>query len=246
MKMTKTAIFSLATFATVTLGGTPVLAATVGVMNSNTDIIFQAETSITDPTNPLIPGTPVTPNPSDPHEPGTAGPLSIDYVSNFHFGTATIDDADKIYYAQLDSVVDKTTGLPLQVPNYVQVTDKRGNNAGWKLLVKQNGQFKTTDTNKTPLDNAQLHLSAGTPLSVVPILFSPTTTAVNLDPTGAASSTVMTAVANKGFGTWTSSFGADNVGGLTGVSLNIPMVSTKVSNVQYKTTLTWNLEDSPN
>ena len=29
-------------------------------------------------------------------------------------------------------------------PNYVQVTDNRGTEAGWSLKVKQEGQFKST------------------------------------------------------------------------------------------------------
>ena len=32
-----------------------------------------------------------------------------------------------------------------EVPNFVQVTDNRGTNAGWKLSVTQNDQFKTAD-----------------------------------------------------------------------------------------------------
>ena len=31
-------------------------------------------------------------------------------------------------------------------PNYVQITDKRGNNGGWSLSVKQEGQFKNDKT----------------------------------------------------------------------------------------------------
>lgn len=41
----------------------------------------------------------------------------------------------------------KTVGATDEVkegPNYVQVTDNRGTEAGWSLKVKQEGQFKST------------------------------------------------------------------------------------------------------
>ena len=53
-------------------------------------------------------------NPDDPenpednnHEDGTQGPLSIDYVSNFHFGKHNISGSDQVYYAKLDTVKAK-------------------------------------------------------------------------------------------------------------------------------------------
>ena len=49
----------------------------------------------------------MTPNPADPHQPGTAGPLSIDYVSNIHFGSKQIQAGTAIYSAQLDQDVYK-------------------------------------------------------------------------------------------------------------------------------------------
>lgn len=69
-------------------------------MTSNVDISFSQDPTITPPVNPTDPTSPVTPNPTDPHQPGTGGPLSLDYVSNFHFGTKVIQTADATYYAQ--------------------------------------------------------------------------------------------------------------------------------------------------
>ncbi|MFH4233977.1 WxL domain-containing protein, partial [Acinetobacter baumannii] len=46
-----------------------------------------------------------------------------------------------------------------EVPNYVQVTDNRGTNAGWKLTVTQNEQFKTTSNQE--LTGAALTLKNG-------------------------------------------------------------------------------------
>lgn len=42
------------------------------------------------------------------------------------------------------------------MPNYVQITDNRGTNVGWKLTVKQDDQFTTADGKK--LDGAEIKL----------------------------------------------------------------------------------------
>lgn len=248
MKKKYTLLFVSATF----LGGFLVnsqsaSADIVGTMNSITDVTFTQDTSPTSPVNPTDPTKPVTPvdpaDPNDPHSPGNAGPLGIDYVSNFHFGSNVINDEDMIYYAKLDNVIQ--AGSTVQVPNFVQITDKRGLNVGWKLTVKQNGQFKTTDGNNTELVNAQLQMVKATTNSVLSPTLAPATLPINLDPTGVISSTVATAAPTTGMGTWTMAFGADNTAGVEGVSLHVPLATSKVKDVAYRTSLTWNLEDAP-
>ncbi|WP_139844028.1 hypothetical protein A5821_003226 [Enterococcus sp. 7F3_DIV0205] len=218
-------------------------AVNVGSLTSNADISFSQDTTITPPVNPTDPTEPVTPNPADPHQPGTSGPLSLDYVSNFHFGTKVIQTVDATYYAQLDQVQNSLSTL-ISVPNYAQVTDKRGLNLGWKLTVKQNGQFQTADSTPAVLTNAQMSFVAATPNSTELIALAPTTLPVTLDPTGAASSPVATALVSTGMGTWTLAFGS-GAGAAQGVKLTVPNATTKVANNQYKTTLTWTLNDSP-
>ncbi|MGX7244869.1 WxL domain-containing protein [Enterococcus quebecensis] len=225
------------------VGGTVGEAAIVGSLNSNADITFSQDTTVTSPVNPLDPTEPVSPNPDDPHQTGTGGALSLDYISNFHFGTKVIQTDDVTYYAQLDQVQNSLSTL-ISVPNYVQVTDKRGLNLGWKLTVKQNGQFQTADTTPAVLNNAQMSFVAATPNSTELITLAPVTVPVTLDPTGTASSPVATALVSTGIGTWTLAFGS-GVGAAQGVKLNVPNATTKVANNQYKTTLTWTLNDSP-
>ncbi|MGX7418191.1 WxL domain-containing protein [Carnobacterium gallinarum] len=229
--------------------GDSVLAATAGTMNSISDVTFTQDTAITPPVNPLDPTDPVTPvdpaNPNDPHSPGTAGPLSIDYVSNFHFGSQTVQTKDSLFYAKLDAVKEVSSGNTISVPNYVQVTDKRGLNTGWKLTVKQNGQFKTADTTPATLTNAVLTLNKATTKSQLSLTLAPVTSIAILDPTGTASSTVAVAAPATGMGTWISSFGSDTTTGAQAISLAVPLTTAKVQNSQYKTSLTWNLEDSP-
>jgi len=69
------------------------------------------------------------------------------------------------------------------VPNYVQVTDKRGLNLGWKLSVKQSAQFATSDSTPAVLDNASLTFLAATPNSTQLLSLAPLTVPVTLDPT---------------------------------------------------------------
>ncbi|WP_205527789.1 WxL domain-containing protein [Listeria costaricensis] len=230
------------------LAAGPVSAAVSGTMNSTTDVTFTTDVTVTTPLNPLDPTTPVTAvNPSDPNDPhaaGTSGPLSIDYVSNFHFGSKVITSANATYYAQADKVLQNAATV--DVPNFIQVTDKRGTNVGWKLSVKQNGQLKTTDGNNTPLTNAVLSFVAGTARSVTDVAYAPATQAVSLDPTGTDSSTVATATSGKGMGTWAIGFGGTLTEGRSAVSLYVPMSTAKVTGTTYRTSLTWNLEDTPN
>ncbi|MBC6316636.1 WxL domain-containing protein [Listeria grandensis] len=232
------------------IGGISATAATAGSMDSITDATFIQDTTVTAPLDPTDPNTPVTPldptDPADPHTPGTAGPLSIDYVSNFHFGSNVISPLSKTYYAKLDKVKVASSGNVISVPNFVQVTDKRGTNVGWKLTVKQNGQFKTQGATPKALTNAELSIVAGTAKSLTDAAYAPTTSIATLDPTGAASSDIAVAAADKGMGTWAIAFGEDATAAASAISLKVPMGTAKVANEPYKTTLTWNLEDTPN
>ena len=125
------------------------------------------------------------------------------------------------------------------------MTDKRGSNVGWKVTVTQNGQFKTANTTPDVLANAQLKLTNATSNSTMNPILAPTASAlVTIDPLGASSSLVVSAAEDKGMGTWTTAFG-DAVSGGQSISLSVPGTTDKVKNVQYKASLTWNLEDGP-
>lgn len=111
------------------------------------------------------------------------------------------------------------------------------------MTVKQNGQFQTADTTPAVLTNAQMSMVAATPNSTELIALAHLTVPVALDPTGASSSPVATAALSTGMGTWTLAFGS-GAGAAQGVKLTVPNATTKLANDQYKTTLTWTLNDS--
>lgn len=209
-----------------------------------------------DPTNP-DPEEPVKPidptNPEGPN-PGTSGPLSLDYASSFDFGLNEITNKSMTYYARAQTYKDGVK----DTPNYVQVTDKRGSNAGWSLKVKQNGQFNATKpTVNKLLTGAEITLEMPKVVSNGTAVAPETVATVNLDPTGAEVQ-VLSAKEETGAGTWVNSWGTVeeikekardgqevSVNVTKAVSLFLPG-STPKDAVEYKTTLTWLLTDVPN
>lgn len=213
---------------------------------SNGQITFEPNTDITKPVDPLAPNPadPITPtdptNPNGPN-PGTAGPLSIDFASSLYFGRQKITSKTEIYHAETQKYTNNA-GTASEGPNFVQVSDNRGTEAGWTLTVKQNGQFKSS-TNKE-LTAAEIRLNNGTitspSASAKPSSFQ---SAITLDPTG-AESLVMSAKQGEGAGTYLMGWGDSIAAAAESIELEIPGSTTKYA-VQYATTFTWKLSDTP-
>lgn len=205
-------------------------------IKSQGDVTFKVDDGKTPPVDPTDPGTEVT-----PEEPGesTDGPLSIDHVSNLHFGEQLISAKSTTYYAALEKVTKGEDKI--EVPNYVQVTDKRGSNEGWYLSVQQDKQFATGEN--VELLGAVLSLS-NTQVKTTPDNKSKAPTAVSeisLVPGGAGVS-VLSANKDEGMGLWIGSFGNEATGA-NSVSLQVPGESAKQS-AKYSTTLTWTLSNT--
>lgn len=242
--MKKTAYSTLAATVLLTgfaFGASTVLAEEDGAsMKSVGTISYVTDDSSVNPIDPMDPDPekPITPTDPDDHERPTAGPLSIDYVSNLRFGEQKTTGTDMIYHAQLDEIID-SEGENIKRPNFVQVTDKRGSNAGWHLTVTQDGQFKSGANELAgavlTLDNATLSTPNGG--------IEPTASqAIALTP-GSASD-VLDAKEDQGTGTWLNRFGADEEEGKSSVTLSVPGKTKKVQG-EYKTSLTWTLTDTP-
>lgn len=214
----------------------------------------------TDPTNPVDPTNPDPDKPVNPTNPdgtdptpGTKGPLSIDFASSFDFGLNKISNKTQTYYARAQKY--KEEGLI--TPNYVQISDNRGSNAGWTLTLKQNGQFKNENTLNKELTGSEIKLTEPTVKSATVNVTPPTAqNEIVLDPTG-AESLVMQAAKEAGAGTWVDAFGtvetvtekdADNndvEAAITkAIALTVPGKTPKDA-VSYTTTLTWTLTDVP-
>lgn len=207
-----------------------------------------------DPTNP-DPLNPVNPiDPTDPNgpEPGTEGPLSIDYASSLDFGVNKISNKDEVYYARAQQFKNGKAATP----NYVQVSDNRGSNAGWTLKVKQNGQFKATGTLNDTLTGSEVKLINPVVSSNSTAVFPTPAATIELDPVG-TESLVMSAKSNQGSGTYANRWGSVETvkemakDGSTvdaevtkAITLSVPG-STPKDAVKYSTTLTWSLSDVP-
>lgn len=223
------------------------VSAATNSVNTTGDVTFKEDTTPVGPVDPTNPDKPVDPtNPVTP----TNGPLSIDYASSFNFGEQKISAKDETYYASFDTVKN-TGGGVVNKPNWVQVTDKRGTNAGWKLQVQQGAQFSTTQNGTSKeLKGAQIKIKNGTVATrtdnkaTAPTASTEVTLIPGTSSQAGAAQDVMTAQSNQGMGTWVDAFGSSTTGDKS-ISLSIPGVSEKVKDAKYTTQLTWLLNDTP-
>lgn len=205
-----------------------------------------------DPTNPERPTHPKDPtNPNGP-ESGTKGPLSIDFASSIDFGRNRISNKDVMYYAEPQDIVFDD-GTKKEVANYIQITDHRGNNAGWHLQVKQEQQLENTNAHYKVLEGAEIRLKQTYAVSNQtgdPTLVIPETPPIILRP--GQTSDAMQAHQGSGGGTWLDVFGElrtvkveqEELLKNTSITLSIPGKTPKNA-VEYKSRLTWTLIDSP-
>lgn len=245
----------IAAFATVAVLGVTELGMPVSAAEYKTNGVVEFTPNM-DVTNPVDPENPDPNNPVEPIDPtnpegkpnvGTAGPLSIDYASSLDFGKNKITGADAVYYAEPQTYSNGTKATA----NYVQVSDKRGTNAGWTLKVKQEGQLKNEATQNKELTGAQIKISTIEAESNAEGITKPITQPVELNPNG-DESLVMEAKNGSGAGTWVGRFGSledvtidgQAVKKNTAVTLTIPGKTAKDA-VAYTTKLTWTLSDTP-
>ncbi|MBA3927713.1 WxL domain-containing protein [Listeria rustica] len=229
-------------FFTLAVAGTTSLAATT---ESNGDINLRYNTGIKRPIEPTQPEKKLGITATDPGvNPATPGPLSIDYISNIHFGAQKITGNDVVYYALTDKVRIDALNKIKEVPNFIEITDDRGSNSGWKLSVTQNGPLKNGDSSLNgatlKLNNAKL----GTINLSMLHTYAPIAKSIVLDSTGTNASELIYAAGNKGMGTWINLFGTSLATAKKSIALEVPGSIPKKEGL-YKTTLTWTLTDSP-
>lgn len=200
--------------------------------------------SVTDPTAPGVEVIPEIDGES------TQGPLRIDYISPIDFGNQLISGMTKTYYPQTIKLTQKDSGEVKYVPQFLQVTDNRGENSGWNLTVSRT-EFSNE---KNSLTGAQLVVNElDVTTAVTPLLgdeFKPrslNSLEIPLTKTGAVD--FLTADKNQGMSTWIQSFGRihseTHATTNNGISLTIPASSQKIPNTQYESVITWTLSDGP-
>lgn len=244
MKFIKVTATSALLVSALSFGGASVFAEETKTLDSNAIVKFKANESTTGPVDPENPDPNKPVDPVDPTNPdgkpnvGTTGPLSLDFASSLDFGENVISTKDETYFAAAQKLSDGQ-----EKPNYVQVTDNRGTEAGWTLSVKQNGQF--VDSKGNELTGAKITFTNGAvntasksakPSEVIPSFD------LTVDGTGAVQN-VVEAKAGEGAGTYVYKFG-DDATKAESIKLEVPGATTKYAD-EYKTTLTWTLSDVP-
>lgn len=217
-----------------------VFAAEGGTYPTQGTINFEAGDDVTPPVDPEDPDIPI--DPVDPPTP-VGGSLSIDYASQWKFGTQKISTTDQTYFAQLDQFKDSEGKPTIEKPNYVQVTDKRGTLEGWSLSVTQPEQFKTADGDELTGAVLKIKTAAIAGLSGSDT-YTPGTVAASIDLTPGQEAAGITAEKTKGAGTWVYRFGNDADTGKKAIELDVPGKTVKLAK-EYKTTLNWTLASTP-
>ncbi|MDB1690139.1 WxL domain-containing protein [Enterococcus casseliflavus] len=218
-----------------------VTALTIG--NNDATIRAVYETKVVSPVDPLDPEVDALPE-NPPQIPESGGLLSIDFVSQFNFGSQTISVHDQTYYAKPQRLLneDGTINENEERPNYVQISDRRPENVrnGWTLAVTQKEQFKGEENQV--LNGASLSLSNQKVLTVqggkAPGLQSVPCTLVPGN-----QRTLLIAQGSEGTGTWIYRFGDGEMAGKS-VALDVSKGANPEATT-YSSTLIWELGAVP-
>lgn len=181
-------------------------------------------------------------------DPGQTSPLRLSLLTAFDFGTIKMSGNTETYYAQMPepNFVD---GGKQERPNFIQVTDNRGNNAGWHLTAKIVQQFTN---GSSVLTGSTIGLNNGwtEPANTDMQNFAPTA-AQNVVLSTEADALVANASVDKGMGTWNVLYGTLNApdqatkgDARKSVTLQIPG-SVKKTVGEYKAKIEWTLYNAP-
>lgn len=218
------------------IGASSLVSAAEQPYKSDANVKFIGEN--TDPTGPVDPENPDPTDPVDPDDKGdkegTTGPLSIDYVSNFDFGTKETSGNIQTYSAIPVTLDDGSR----KVAPYAQVTDNRGTHAGWELKVAQPEQLSN---GTVELEGAEITIGKDSVVTGTVAEDDGVTAAEDIKLSQTPEIVFSAAEGAKG-GTWVNSFGsAEDIN----VKLTIPAGTKIVQGETYTTELNWTLEDIP-
>ena len=192
------------------------------------------------PVDPLDPDTQVNPeNPPEIDE--EQGFVSLDFVSQFQFGTVGIRSETTTYDALPQKLLHSAYPNDNLRPNYVQVSDRRRENSGWTLRA----------TLRTPFESDEGHQLNGARILLNNIDVATTRENVSDPPTFKPQATltvgqaevIAQANANEGRGTWVQRFG-DRETMDQSVKLEVP-VSAAPQATRYTATILWELSFVP-
>lgn len=219
-QLTKKAMY-LGLFSIGILGVSPIAAQAApvtqtAVNTSTADITLEAGDTTT-PVDPIFPTVP-------PGGTGNTGVLTLDNVTPFHFDKHKVVGGTATYSITADSA-------------NIQVSDRRGTGAGWKLDVTA-ATFKDKVDNTKVLKGAQVIIPQGdVVMTAGNTSEKPTASAVTLEALdGEQSQTLFQAEKDQGMGTWVNQFDPSEV------KIVVPGGNFVG---EYSSTITWTLGDTP-
>lgn len=243
--MKKTNLFAVSVLALMVSSG-GLVQAEESSGNTSTGRVRVSELTTTEP--------PVIIDPEDPGEvivdpeipvPGD-GRLMVTYAADFNFGQVEVSSREQTVYAELINV---TTGSGLENTRapWVSTRDIRGSDrSAWTLNVSAT---ELTDGNNNSLRGAYMTLSN---LRYSDLERAPQTVTGAVDLLDTAQPIAHTTVFSEengtidtGVGDWSLSLGERNENTTNGVKLTIPRNTVINENVEYTSTITWDLETTP-
>ncbi|MBE9894627.1 WxL domain-containing protein [Enterococcus casseliflavus] len=195
-----------------------------------------------DPKDPLDPDQPILPE-NPPLIPENRGFISLDFVSQFDFGTVPIRSSTSRYPARpqrISSVVDHES---TERPNYIQVSDRRFLPNGWTLSARLSEEgFVSTDAFKHYLKGASVHLN-NIEMVTSKENRSEAPDYVEAIELGPQNQVIARANENQGTGTWIQRYGNEHTMQKS-VELEIP-IGARPQATSYQGTLRWELSFVP-
>ncbi|MGX7419388.1 WxL domain-containing protein [Carnobacterium gallinarum] len=238
MKLTTKSLIGCVTLGALLLTTAPTAYAINGVApgdDAHTEgrVDFVYESDDANPVDPLDPTpkpiTPVNPGPN----PGTKGVLRIDLAPNVVFKDVVVSGTDQTSFAKAVEY-NVTDGNEQRFsPNFLQVTDIRGNKFGWKVSAQASNLMKyDKDTNgnlttvipgsevvgaKLTFKQPTILSKSGVDTTVAALTPSSTDVVLDLNTVTAGSAsmpmldaTISTAEPTKGYGIWTALYAPES------------------------------------
>ncbi|WP_301389165.1 WxL domain-containing protein [Enterococcus entomosocium] len=195
-----------------------------------------------DPKDPLDPDQPILPE-NPPLIPENRGFISIDFVSQFDFGTVPIRSSTSRYPARPQRISSVDDHESTERPNYIQVSDRRFLPNGWTLSARLSEEgFVSTAAFKHYLKGASVHLN-NIEMVTSKENRSEAPDYVEAIELGPQNQVIARANENQGTGTWIQRYGNEHTMQKS-VELEIP-IGARPQATSYQGTLRWELSFVP-
>ena len=224
MNITKFILASVLISTSVLVAMTPANAETFSTESKGV-VQFEKGSGLTNPVDPTIDEPVIIIPPEEEHN-GTQGLLRFDQISNLNFGTMKISGSEQTAPASYVPLNQEKTEF---APVYLEVTDERGSNQGWKVSAVAD-EFKAVDKAtgmavpgadplkgaKISFKNSSIRNHSNIPAEELSLVTPNAVTSFTLQAdTTTDTATLITSAENQGMGIWPTSFFDQSSGATT-------------------------------